>query len=159
MVLTSSVMHHQACHVMLHEGHASSRTHSFKHYTLSSAMFHPMQIHAPSSVFVTSCNSHVTLLTNLGQFPRIITPVTPPRLSSILELIKSRTCLVMYFRHPSIQIPVCPLVLRSRLNSELLSVIVLLLFSCSNYCINNFVQEIPLCFLLCLIVFSFLLFS
>src|SRR5882724_3827031 len=108
---------------------------------------------------VMSHNSHVTLLTNLSQFLRIVTPVTPPRQSSILELIKSQTCLVMYFRHLSIQILVCPLVLCSHLNSELLSVIVLLLFSCSNYCINNFVQEIPLCFLLCLIVFSFLLFS
>src|SRR5882724_10576491 len=113
----------------------------------------------PAHLGVMSRNSHVTLLTNVGQFPRIVTPVTPPRQSSILELIKSRTCLVMYFRHLSIQIPVCPLVLRSRLNSELLSIIVPLLFSCSNYCINNFVQEIPLCFLLCLIVFLFLLFS
>ena len=26
---------------------------------------------------VTSRNSHITLLTNLGQFPRIVTPVTP----------------------------------------------------------------------------------
>src|SRR5882724_9170740 len=89
---------------------------------------------------VTSRKSHITLLTNLGQFPRIITPVTPPHQSSILELIKSRTCLVMYFQHPSIQIPVCPLVLRSCLNSKLLSIIVPLLFSCSNYCINNFIQ-------------------
>ena len=94
-----------------------------------------------SSLFVTSRNSHVTLLTNLSQFPRIVTPVTPPRQSSILELIKSQTSLVMYFQHLSIQIPVCPLVLRSCLNSELLSIIVPLLFSCSDYCINNFVQE------------------
>ena len=76
-----------------------------------------------------------------------------------LDVIKSQTCLVMYFRHSFIQIPVCPLVLRSCLNSKLLSIIVPLLFSCSNYGINNFVQEIPLCFLLCLIVFLFLLFS
>src|SRR5882724_9022403 len=88
-----------------------------------------------------SCNSHITLLTNLGQFPRIVTLVTPPCQSSILELIKSWTCLVMYFRHQSIQIPVCPLVLHSCLSSELLSIIVPLLFSCSDYCINNFVQE------------------
>src|SRR5882724_3398581 len=86
---------------------------------------------------VTSCNSHVTLLTNLGQFPRIVTLVTLPHQSSILELIKSRTCLVMYSQHLSIQIPVCPLVLRSHLSSELLSIIVPLLFSCSIIVLTN----------------------
>jgi len=57
---------------------------------------------------VTSCNSHVTLLTNLGQFwvPSHLSQPHHTISSSISELIKSQTCLVMYFQHPFIQIPV-----------------------------------------------------
>jgi len=42
---------------------------------------------------------HVTLLTNLSQFPRTAHTSHTPMQSSILELIKILTCLVMYFRH------------------------------------------------------------
>src|SRR5882724_1187946 len=106
---------------------------------------------------VTSRNSHITLLTNLSQFPRIVTPVTPPCQSSILELIKSRTCLVMYFQHPSIQIPVCPLVLRFCLFLNYCPLL-------SHYCFlfrllyQQLCSRTLLCFLLCLIVLSLLLF-
>src|SRR5882724_2582780 len=69
--------------------------------------------HHCNPLLVMSCNSHVTLLTNLSQF-RVLSHLSHcirPISSSISEFIKSRTCLVMYSQHLSIQIPVCPLVL------------------------------------------------
>src|SRR6266850_5256776 len=92
---------------------------------------------------VMSRNLYVTLLTNLGQCR------TPSHLSHHHRTqVPNNTCL---FQSQSV------LLFYVYVLVQLCSVIVPLLFLVSGYCLVNFVQEYPLCLLLCLIVFSFLL--
>src|SRR5882724_13109385 len=107
---------------------------------------------------VTSRNSHVTLLTNLGQFPRIITPVTPPMPKFHIGTHQVLNMLSHVFPtsiHSDPSLSSCFMFLSQFRTIVHYCPVIVFLF---RLLYQQLRSRTLLCFLLCLIVFSFLLF-